>query len=441
MMYRECAGAAQNRGYYRQFAAFPAMAVKRPAVYSLLITIASLATPVTGACAEGERKPPDEHFLGGMVPDEHWAAVFSTRYRTATERFNDEGERESLTADSDGLVLDSQVVPLLASLGADASLGTVSLSAELRERRHDLTVGYGISDNLTVGFSIPYGSNETKVDFDMLGGNLASNPFFDPSQPISATNPPLVPVDALGTTEPAGTAGVQQFLTNPIYGYQYKSISSTRTTGIGDPLVGFRWRFHADRFSRAILTPVVRIGMSEENDPDDLFDVPIDDGSTDVRLQLEYIRALPLNFDTRLRLRYTWQLPDTVTERARAEGEYLVPRSRTEELDRDLGDKAQAYLEFGYRSGDWRLFSALEAMRKGSDDYSSPSGQDVSGLEAGTTQEEDLFSAGISWSGVQAWRDKKLPLPLVLQAVYRKHLAGRNRPDREEFRLAVTAVF
>jgi len=411
-------------------------------INSLLLasSVSILSLPFL-AHAAGARPSTDAHFLGGMVPAGRWAAVIDNRYRTSTERFNNEGDRESLTEESDGLVLDSEVVPLLAGFGPGASLGTVSLNAKLRERRHDLTVGYGVTENLTVGFSIPYGSNETTVDFEMLGGNLAINPFFDSSQPISVTNSPLVPVGMLGTTEPAGTEGVQQILTDPIYGYEYDEIDTTRTSGMGDPLIGFRWRFYNDSVSRAILTPVVRLGMSDENNPNDLFDVAIDDGSTDLRLQAEYIRSLSRGFDTRLRFRYTWQFPDSITARAYAEGEYLVPQSRTEELDRDLGDMAESYLELGYHAGDWRLYGALEFMRKGSDRYSSPSGQDVSGLEANTEQEDDLISVGFSWSGVNSWREKKLPLPLLFQAGYRKHLSGRNRLDRTEYQLSITVVF
>lgn len=410
-------------------------------VYSLLAVILILIGPYSFSHAEESSESPNIHFLGGMVPAGHWAAILDTRFRTSTERFNDEGKRESLTADTDGMALDSQVVPLLASFGAGASLGDVSLKAKLHERRHDLTVGYGLSENLTVGFSIPYGSNKTSVDFNMIGGNLASNPFFDPSQPISVTNPPLVPVGVLGTTSPVGTAGVQQIITSSTYGYRYESIGTTRTTGMGDPLIGLRWRFHADTTSQAIFTPVVRIGMSDENNPNDLFDVPIEDGSTDVRLQMEYIRVLLQGIDGRIRLRYTWQLADTVTARAYSDGESLVPYSRTETLDRDLGDIVETYVEFGYNSDDWRMFGSIDAMRKRSDDYSSPSGQNVSGLEAGTTLEEDILAVGLSWSGVRKWREKKIPLPLVFQVGYRSHLAGKNRLDRKEYQFSVTAVF
>lgn len=406
----------------------------------LLFILPLVSIPLTNLKA-AEPTGANSHFLGGMVPVGRWAAVLDTRYRTTTERFNDEGKRESLAAEVDGLTLDSQVVPLLASFGAGASLGDVSLDARLDQRRHDLTIGYGLSKNITIGFSIPYGRNTSSANFDILGGNLASNPFFDPGQPISATNPPVVPIGTFGTTDPVGTAGVQQILTDPIYGYQYKPVKTARTTGYGDPIVGLRWRLFKDEESSLIFTPVLRFGLSEENDPDNLMDVALGDGSDDIRLQLEYLTRLAKNFDTRVRVRHTWQLPDSITTRAYSETEYLVPYSRTEKLDRDLGDVTEAYAELGYSNNNWRWFSGLQILRKKSDDYESPSNQDVSGLEDETTHEEDILSLGFSWSGIQHWRDKKLPFPLSVKAAFNTHISGRNRLDRDDLQFALTAVF
>jgi len=412
---------------------------KTKTIQSLLLATLLFSVPLTNT--QATETGANNHFLGGIIPVGRWAAVLSNRYRTTTERFDDDGNRESLAAESDGLVLDSQVIPLLAAFGAGASLGDVSLDAKLNQRRHDLTIGYGLSKNITIGFSIPYGVNTTTADFDILGGNMASNPFFDPGQPISVTNPPVVPIGTFGTTSPIGTAGVQQVLADPIYGYQYKPVSSTRVSGYGDPIIGLRWRLLKDADSSLIFTPVLRLGLSEENDPHNLMDVALGDGSDDVRLQLEYLTRLTHGFDTRLRFRYTWQLPDTVTARAHSETEYLVPFSRTEELDRDLGDITEAYVELGYSSNNWRWFSGLNLLRKKSDDYDSPTNQNVSGLEDETIHEEDILSIGVSWSGIQQWRNKKLPFPLSVKAAYNTHTSGRNRLDRDDIQLVLTAVF
>ena len=409
-------------------------------IQTLLLATLLISAPLSNALAT-EASNANSHFLGGIVPVGRWAAVLDTRYRSTTERFDNKGNREGLAAEVDGLALDSQVVPLLASFGAGASLGDVSLDAKLDQRRHDLTIGYGLSKNITVGFSIPYGRNTSSADFDILGGNMASNPFFDPVQPISVTNPPVVPVGTFGTTDPVGTAGVQQILADPIYGYQYKPVKTARTTGYGDPIIGMRWRAYKDADSSLIFTPVLRLGLSEENDPDNLMDVALGDGSDDIRLQLEYLTRLTKSFDTRLRLRYTWQLPDTVTTRAYSKTEYLVPYSRTEELDRDLGDVTEAYAELGYSNNNWRWYSGLNVLRKKSDDYDSPSNQDVTGLEDETIHEEDILSIGFSWSGIQHWRNRKLPFPLSVKAAYNTHLSGRNRLDRDDLQIVLTAVF
>jgi len=99
------------------------------------------------------------------------------------------------------------------------------------------------------------------------------------------------------------------------------------------------------------------------------------------------------------------------------------------------------YAELGYSNNSWRWFSGLNLLRKKSDDYDSPTNQDVSGLEEETTHVEDIISIGVSWSGVQQWRNKKLPFPIKLKAAYNTHLSGRNRLDRDDILIVLTTVF
>jgi len=96
------------------------------------------------------------------------------------------------------------------------------------------------------------------------------------------------------------------------------------------------------------------------------------------------------------------------------------------------GTNQQTQSIFGIKP--WRWFSGLQILRKKSDDYDSPTNQDVSGLEDETIHEEDILSIGMSWSGFQHWRDKKLPFPLMLKAAYHTHVSGRNRLEHKRKR-------
>lgn len=383
----------------------------------------------------------DPHFLSDMVPAGHWAARAEWRYGVSDDRYDERGERVPLAADLNGVDLNGAVVPLLAALGPGASLGSTDLTWKISGVRQRLTVGYGVSDDLTVGFILPYGTTHSHVDFAMLGGNLAANPLFNPTQPISPANSPLVPVGMLGTTTPVGTAGVQDLLSNPIYGYEYDPVGSVTVSGILDPSVGLRWRFlRGERYS-LILTPALRIGMTERNDPDNLFDARLEDGSTDVEMAVDYLRRLNGRFDTRINVKYTWQTPDQYTARALAIGESLVPISRTEKLKRDLGDIAESTLELGYRIGAWRASAAVELSYQGATDYSSPRGQTVSGLEHNTDRFANNAYLGLAWSGVNAWRENRLPLPLFVSLAYRGTYRGENVVNSDNLYLTVTGIF
>ena len=94
-----------------------------------------------------------------------------------------------------------------------------------------------------------------------------------------------------------------------------------------------------------------------------------------------------------------------------------------------------------FRIKRWLCFSEQQLLRKKSDDCDSSTNQDVSGFEDETIHEEDILSIGMSWSGFQHWRDKKLPFPLMLKAAYHTHISSRNRLDRDDIQLVLTAVF
>lgn len=397
---------------------------------------------LAGAASAEDIDGAEALFLGDIVPVGHWGARLETRYLTIDQYYNNKGHRESLTADLDGVALDAGTIPLLAAFGPGATLGTVDLQGRLEGLRHRLTVGYGLTPNLSVGAIIPFGILKTRVGhFAIQGGNLALNPAFDPGQPIGTSNPPVVPVGTLGTTEPVGTEGVQELISNPIYGYAYERFESTQTSGLLDPSIGLRWRFYHGRQDSAYFTPSIRVGMTKQDDPDNLVDAQLDDGSNDLVLELGYSRLLGLGWDLRLQAKYTQQRPDKVTARVHGVNETLVPASRKEHVRRDLGDALESGVEGGYRSGDWRAHLALEFLRRGQDHYHSAKGSDVAGLEEDTRRSSDMWRLGVDWNGMRAWREGRLPLPLFVSVDVRRIYRATNVVDARDLFLTVTALF
>ena len=379
--------------------------------------------------------------LGDMLPSGHWGARYDLRYQRADRQFNADRQRQEIAADSNHIPLDATAVPQLAALGPGATLGTTALDVRVEGQRHRLTLAYAANNDLSIGVGVPYGDMRTKANFAVIGGNLAFNPSFNPQQPVSPSNPPLVPVGTFGTSQPVGTEGVQQILTSAVYGYNYQRLASTEASGLLDPTLGARWRFWTNDRAAATFTPGLRLGMTKQDDPDNLFDAPMDDGSTDLLLGLAYMQRLGTAYDLRGTLNYTYQTADHVTARARSSSEILAPASRKERMRRDLGDILEASMEGGRRFGDWRGYTSAEFFRKKRDSYVSPSGQDVGGLEQYTQQSFYALRLGMDWNGVRAFRSGELPLPLLISLDYRRIVRASNTIDMGEVLLAFTGVF
>lgn len=379
------------------------------------------------------------HALDTMSPAGRWAVRLEVRGNGYDMRFDNQGRREDLDAVFDGVVLNSSVFPALAALGGTATLGTTRMNTRVDTRFTELTLGYGVTNNLTAGLILPYLDNRTQADFSVLGGNVGFNPAFNPALPVSAGNYPFAPASA--GVAAMGTAGVKSLLTNPIFGYAYRPIETTTTSGFGDPTVGALWRFHKGEKDSAVLGFGVRLGLSDGDDPDNLLDVPTGDSTTDLRTRIEYFRDLGAGFDLRLLLESKIQLPDEIDKRIPAAGDVLASAASKQTLRRNLGDIWEGDIEVAYRWSDWRAALTWHRYQKGRDHYRSNLGTDVSALEANTDTLAEQWRFGIAWSGVKAWRAGKLPLPLIVKLEMQEAYGGRNFPDVSDVYLHLTSFF
>ncbi len=409
-------------------------------IFKFILGLLIFCTFFTGNAMASSGTNGDFH-LGDMLLQGRWGVRLETRFGSASEKFGALGHKEEMASDFDGISLDSSVVPMLAAFAPGATLGTTAVDSRLSAVLHKLTVGYGLTKDITVGFVFPFGEMKNKVSVDVSGGNLAVNPGFNPFAPISELNTPFVPVGMAGTTTPVDMDDMQVILTNPAFGYQYKQLGNSNAKGVGDPLVGGRWLFYKGKRDSAVISGGIRFGLSDNNDPDDLFDVPFDDGNTDLEATVSYYRQLTQNLDFCGRLHYNYQFSDSVMARAYADGESLVPISRKERLDREMGDIFKPIFELGYTYKTLRGFVKVEFYREQADKYSSPTGQDVSGLEKNTKREADFFQVGFTWNGLEAFKAKKAPLPFLCTFLYRGIASGENVIDQRNVYLMVTTLF
>ncbi len=387
-----------------------------------------------------ENIPTASYFaLDTMAPESSWAIRFEQRHNRFDARYDDRGHLSPLGSDFDRLNLNASTFPALAALGLGASLGTTRFAHKTDTEVSILTIGYGLTPNLTVGAIIPYGVSQSRVNFNVDGGNVGFNPAFNASQPIGPGNFPFAP--AGGGIAPMGTAGVQNILSNPAFGYQYKALKDSRSEGFSDPTLGALWRAMKSPGQSLILGLGLRLGLAKKDDPDNLVDTPLGDGSTDIRTRAEYFYDLGANFDLRLLADYNWQFSDTARMRIPASSQGLALASSKQTLDRDLGDYYEADIELGYRWSNWRFATTWHRFDKKSDDYRSSLGTDTSSLEAYTDRRADQYRVSATWSGVQAWQQGKLPLPVIVKLEFQDTYAGRNFVDVQDIYLQVITLF
>ncbi len=120
-----------------------------------------------------------------ILPKGRSAVRFETRFSLAGEEFNSRGDRQALFSDYDNLSLDSTLFPTLLPPGL--TLGTSDLSARMTGKQARFTFGYGLTDDITIGFQVGYGEAVNKVRVSVSGSNLGANPFFNPALAAGAS--------------------------------------------------------------------------------------------------------------------------------------------------------------------------------------------------------------------------------------------------------------
>lgn len=353
-----------------------------------------------------------------ILPRGRSAVRVETRYIRAKDEFDAHKDKQSLLSEYDGLNLNAAIFPALAFFGPGASLGTTSLSAKLSGQQTRLTVGYGLTDDVTVGFQVGYGESHSHVRASVRPGNIP---------------PGMVSPGATSATE-----AVQSLLTGT---YGYKRIQSTSWHSELDPLIGLRWRFHKGENHATVFAPTVRIGLAKQADPNDLMQMALADGTDDILLGVVHTRRFGSNWDLLLSGQYTLQTADHIKARARSSTELIVPASRLERVRRNRTNPFEFTTEAGYRLGDWRLSGRLEYARGGKDRYDSPSGQDVSGLEAGTDFNFLLGFIGLSWNGIPGYVREQRGVPAIVSLVAATTLKAKNTSAPDTLYLTLTMPF
>ena len=322
------------------------------------------------------------HALDGMAPAGHWAARLTLLRNGYDQRYDNQKKRVDLDADAN---------LALANFGAN-------LDTEVTTEFAELLLGYGVTENLTVGVIVPWARTTSRIQLTEAAPGTVNTI-----------------VTGLGYTRPLATHAV---------------------SGFSDPTLGALWRFHQRERDSAVAGFGLRLGMAKADDPDDPADIPPGDGSTDLRFRLEYFRDLGGGWDLRLLGEHQVQLPDEVV--MRPGGAFSADK---EKLKRNLGDYQEFDIELGKAWGDWRVSGTWHRYQEEPDRYTSKIGTDTSALSANTDTLADQFRFGVTWSGVRAWRSGKLFMPLIVKLEMQDAFHGRNFVDVRDVYLRVTGLF
>jgi hypothetical protein len=87
------------------------------------------------------------------------------------------------------------------------------------------------------------------------------------------------------------------------------------------------------------------------------------------------------------------------------------------------------------------LAARLEEAVKDQDHFVSARHQDVSGLEARTDSNSSILVLLANWNGISAYREGRMPLPLLLSFQISRVLEGRNVYLTQYAYLTVTVPF
>jgi hypothetical protein len=361
------------------------MASLNPAVFRLALACLALWASSANADSTPEALPAATlHALDGMAPAGRWAARLTLLRNGYDHRFDDGKNRVDMDVDANAA---------LAPFGVD-------LDSEVTTEFAELLFGYGVTENLTVGAIVPWARTTNRL--------------------------------RLAEAAPGGIAALRGTLA----GLGYKPLGSRAVAGFSDPTLGALWRFHRSERDSAVLGFGVRMGLARDDDPDDLADIPPGDGSTDLRFRLEYFRDLGDGWDLRLLAEHQVQTPDDVA--MRPGGPFSFAK---EKLRRNLGDYQEFDIELGKSFGDWRVSGTWHRYQEAPDRYTSRIGTDTGPLSVNTDTLADQLRVGMIWSGIRAWREGRLFMPLIVKLEMQDAVRGRNFVDVRDVYLRITSFF
>jgi len=356
-------------------------------------------------------------------------------YLPTTERYNPDGDKVPLADPYTNASLDSSVLTVLQSLdpfvSGKATIGDVSVQFEYDIDVLDAGYNYGLTDDLTVGFHVPYYWIRNNVDasFDSSNANVGLNP---------GTGTCCIPISAGGM--PMTQNDVQNLVVSE---YGFAPIESWSGQGIGDIELGAKYRFFLKESSALAMTGGLRIPTGHEDDPDNLTDAAWSYGNYALLLRLHYdyklsnlwskkptqlheIIPAPGDFIVNSTFRFDYMFPDETVKRVGDTPDQTFTNNR-EEVSRKLGNIFNFEVSGKYQMTKHVAFDAsYNYSFKQEDEISGTMGYNYESLEANTDASQQVFILRASYSTLADYREKNSGIPLLFTIAYRNRFAGEG---------------
>ena len=371
-------------------------------------------------------------------------------YWPVNKKYNPDGHLEDLAADYNQRVLDSTAFPSLSNVEAyygmppgSANIGTSLVSFQYKFTDLFFSLTYGLTDRVTVGFTLPYywQKNNVRAKLDTSNATVGKNQTENTLAPLSEEGTvPLTTQDALDLLGRGLDINGDGSIDIPGYGYEKFATWSER--GIGDLEVGARIQYFSTDTWKLAFTGGVRFPTGKLDDPDDLVDLDFGSGAYALLFRFNHDYEVVKNLVLNGTLEYDLVLPEKVTLRIPDDVNQPLTFNR-ERVRRDIGDIVGLKVSAGYSF--WKGFSASVLYHfegKWEDNVSGNRGYNYRSVEEETDTQSHVYVLGLSYSTLPLFTEKKFPIPLCVTLAYRDRFAGRNNAlDTQYIHLGLQLFF
>jgi hypothetical protein len=328
-----------------------------------------------------------------------------------------------------GIVTNGPGTQDLPLLGDAFAAGFLGVSAEATRQQYNFTFFHGLTDRLSVGFSVPYIKTQVRTNAGLSGLTTAADIAAGLQSGQFAPFWNQIGSSAALLSNPVG------LIQSELQSRGYSPFGDFQATGVGDIVLGARYHYFGKKvkpgewynsFQGGFTAPTGKVYS-----PSQITAVDFGSGVWDANLT--HLTNFRLNSGILLShsLAYTYRLPGYTPKRVRRDPSDQIPDASGEELARTyLGDKYWTNIGIDYASRLWGVpvnFSATyEWFWKNQNHFEGSLARDYSYLSKDTESYLETLSWGLGVDTIPLFFEYKFPIPSSLNFNYNIPTRGKN---------------